>query len=33
MDVYLYICGICGVKFNLRKDMRLYYNVKYLKRI
>ncbi|XP_023599684.1 zinc finger and BTB domain-containing protein 1 isoform X1 [Myotis lucifugus] len=32
MDVHLYTCGICGAKFNLRKDMRSHYNAKHLKR-
>ncbi|XP_030069811.1 zinc finger and BTB domain-containing protein 1 [Microcaecilia unicolor] len=33
MDVHLYTCGVCGAKFNLRKDMRSHYNSKHLKRI
>ncbi|XP_043930315.1 zinc finger and BTB domain-containing protein 1 [Protopterus annectens] len=33
MDSHLYVCGVCGAKFNLRKDMRHHYNVKHLKRI
>ncbi|NXK17913.1 ZBTB1 protein, partial [Arenaria interpres] len=32
MDVHLYTCGVCGAKFNLRKDMRSHYNAKHLKR-
>ncbi|XP_015281535.1 PREDICTED: zinc finger and BTB domain-containing protein 1 [Gekko japonicus] len=32
MDVHLYTCGVCGAKFNLRKDMRSHYNTKHLKR-
>ncbi|XP_005986447.1 zinc finger and BTB domain-containing protein 1 [Latimeria chalumnae] len=32
MDVHLYICGVCGAKFSLRKDMRSHYNAKHLKR-
>lgn len=32
MDIHLYTCGICGAKFNLRKDMRSHYNAKHLKR-
>lgn len=33
MDVHLYICGVCGEKFRLRKDMRSHYNSKHTKRI
>ncbi|KAF7645367.1 hypothetical protein LDENG_00205560 [Lucifuga dentata] len=33
MDVHLYICGICGEKFRLRKDMRSHYNSKHTKRL
>ncbi|MGH0189436.1 UNVERIFIED_CONTAM: hypothetical protein FKN15_035887, partial [Acipenser sinensis] len=29
MDVHLYICGVCGEKFRLRKDMRIHYNSKH----
>lgn len=32
MDVHLYICGVCGEKFRLRKDMRSHYNSKHTKR-
>lgn len=32
MDVHLYICGVCGEKFRLRKDMRSHYNSKHNKR-
>ncbi|XP_078516433.1 zinc finger and BTB domain-containing protein 1 [Lissotriton helveticus] len=32
MDVHLYTCGVCGAKFNLRKDMRSHYNLKHFKR-
>ncbi|XP_076873715.1 zinc finger and BTB domain-containing protein 1 [Brachyhypopomus gauderio] len=32
MDVHLYICGVCGEKFRLRKDMRSHYNLKHTKR-
>lgn len=32
MDVHLYICGLCGEKFRLRKDMRSHYNLKHTKR-
>ncbi|KAM9294206.1 zinc finger and BTB domain-containing protein 1 [Gastrophryne carolinensis] len=32
MDVHLYTCGVCGAKFNLRKDMRAHYNSKHFKR-
>ncbi|XP_069494315.1 zinc finger and BTB domain-containing protein 1 [Ambystoma mexicanum] len=32
MDVHLYTCGVCGAKFNLRKDMRSHYNAKHFKR-
>ena len=30
MDVHLYMCGICGEKFNLMKDMRSHYNAIHL---
>lgn len=33
MDVHLYICGVCGEKFRLRKDMRSHYNSKHTKRL
>ncbi|XP_028460497.1 zinc finger and BTB domain-containing protein 1 [Perca flavescens] len=33
MDVHLYICGVCGEKFRLRKDMRSHYNAKHTKRL
>ncbi|CAL8315644.1 unnamed protein product [Merluccius merluccius] len=33
MDVHLYICGVCGEKFRLRKDMRGHYNSKHTKRL
>ncbi|MBN3326214.1 ZBTB1 protein, partial [Atractosteus spatula] len=33
MDVHLYICGVCGEKFRLRKDMRSHYNSKHAKKI
>ncbi|KAL0965088.1 hypothetical protein UPYG_G00276630 [Umbra pygmaea] len=33
MDVHLYICGVCGEKFRLRKDMRSHYNSKHTKRM
>lgn len=26
MDAHLYVCGVCGDKFRLRKDMRSHYN-------
>ncbi|KAM4664431.1 zinc finger and BTB domain-containing protein 1 [Discoglossus pictus] len=32
MDVHLYTCGVCGAKFNLRKDMRSHYNSKHFKK-
>ncbi|XP_053553250.1 zinc finger and BTB domain-containing protein 1 [Bombina bombina] len=32
MDVHLYTCGVCGAKFNLRKDMRAHYNSKHFKK-
>ncbi|XP_039597246.1 zinc finger and BTB domain-containing protein 1 [Polypterus senegalus] len=32
MDVHLYICGVCGEKFRLRKDMRSHYNTKHTKK-
>ncbi|KAM4690825.1 zinc finger and BTB domain-containing protein 1 [Rhinophrynus dorsalis] len=32
MDIHLYTCGVCGAKFNLRKDMRLHYNSKHFKK-
>uniref|UniRef100_A0A8C5QQ69 Zinc finger and BTB domain containing 1 n=1 Tax=Leptobrachium leishanense TaxID=445787 RepID=A0A8C5QQ69_9ANUR len=32
MDVHLYTCGVCGAKFNLRKDMRSHYNAKHFKK-
>ncbi|XP_056283949.1 zinc finger and BTB domain-containing protein 1 [Pseudoliparis swirei] len=33
MDVHLYVCGVCGEKFRLRKDMRSHYNSKHTKRL
>lgn len=33
MDVHLYICGVCGEKFRLRKDMRSHYNSRHTKRL
>ncbi|KAM4529470.1 zinc finger and BTB domain-containing protein 1 isoform 1-T2 [Fundulus diaphanus] len=33
MDVHLYICGVCGEKFRLRKDMRSHYNSKHTERL
>lgn len=33
MDVHLYICGVCGEKFRLRKDMRSHYNSKHTKKL
>ncbi|KAM9354520.1 zinc finger and BTB domain-containing protein 1 [Pholidichthys leucotaenia] len=33
MDVHLYVCGVCGEKFRLRKDMRSHYNAKHTKRL
>ncbi|XP_061559854.1 zinc finger and BTB domain-containing protein 1 [Phycodurus eques] len=33
MDVHLYVCGVCGDKFRLRKDMRTHYNLKHAKRL
>lgn len=33
MDVHLYICGVCGEKFRLRKDMRSHYNSKHTRRL
>ncbi|KAG7272628.1 hypothetical protein CRUP_033137 [Coryphaenoides rupestris] len=33
MDIHLYICGVCGEKFRLRKDMRGHYNSKHTKRL
>ncbi|KAM9840490.1 zinc finger and BTB domain-containing protein 1 [Aulostomus maculatus] len=33
MDIHLYICGVCGEKFRLRKDMRSHYNSKHTKRL
>ncbi|XP_034721478.1 zinc finger and BTB domain-containing protein 1 [Etheostoma cragini] len=33
MDVHLYICGVCGEKFRLRKDMRSHYNAKHTRRL
>ncbi|KAM4014095.1 zinc finger and BTB domain-containing protein 1 [Anomaloglossus baeobatrachus] len=32
MDIHLYTCGVCGAKFNLRKDMRAHYNAKHFKK-
>ncbi|XP_044127873.1 zinc finger and BTB domain-containing protein 1 [Bufo gargarizans] len=32
MDIHLYTCGVCGAKFNLRKDMRAHYNSKHFKK-
>ncbi|OCT68468.1 zinc finger and BTB domain-containing protein 1 [Xenopus laevis] len=32
MDIHLYTCGVCGAKFNLRKDMRSHYNSKHFKK-
>ncbi|XP_073466391.1 zinc finger and BTB domain-containing protein 1 [Aquarana catesbeiana] len=32
MDTHLYTCGVCGAKFNLRKDMRAHYNSKHFKK-
>ncbi|CAH2328683.1 zinc finger and BTB domain-containing 1 isoform X1 [Pelobates cultripes] len=32
MDIHLYTCGVCGAKFNLRKDMRFHYNSKHFKK-
>ncbi|KAM9778894.1 zinc finger and BTB domain-containing protein 1 [Syngnathus typhle] len=33
MDVHLYVCGVCGDKFRLRKDMRTHYNLQHTKRL
>lgn len=33
MDVHLYICGVCGEKFRLRKDMRSHYNSRHTRRL
>ncbi|KAG9481255.1 hypothetical protein GDO78_010470 [Eleutherodactylus coqui] len=33
MDIHLYTCGVCGAKFNLRKDMRSHYNSKHFKKV
>ncbi|XP_056400901.1 zinc finger and BTB domain-containing protein 1 [Hyla sarda] len=33
MDTHLYNCGVCGAKFNLRKDMRAHYNAKHFKKV
>nr|XP_057927668.1 zinc finger and BTB domain-containing protein 1 [Doryrhamphus excisus]XP_057927677.1 zinc finger and BTB domain-containing protein 1 [Doryrhamphus excisus] len=33
MDVHLYVCGVCGQKFRLRKDMRSHYNLKHARRL
>ncbi|XP_028296497.1 zinc finger and BTB domain-containing protein 1 [Gouania willdenowi] len=33
MDVHLYICGVCGEKFRLRKDMRSHYNNTHTRRL
>ncbi|XP_061901179.1 zinc finger and BTB domain-containing protein 1 [Entelurus aequoreus] len=33
MDVHLYMCGVCGQKFRLRKDMRSHYNQKHGRRL
>lgn len=33
MDVHLYVCGVCGEKFRLRKDMRSHYNSTHTKRL
>ncbi|KAG8449347.1 hypothetical protein GDO86_016119 [Hymenochirus boettgeri] len=32
MDIHLYTCGVCGAKFNLRKDMRSHYNSKHFRK-
>uniref|UniRef100_H3CGS5 Zinc finger and BTB domain containing 1 n=1 Tax=Tetraodon nigroviridis TaxID=99883 RepID=H3CGS5_TETNG len=33
MDVHLYVCGVCGEKFRLRKDMRSHYNSRHARRL
>ncbi|XP_051908765.1 zinc finger and BTB domain-containing protein 1 [Hippocampus zosterae] len=33
MDVHLYVCGVCGDKFRLRKDMRTHYNLQHTRRL
>ncbi|KAM9703348.1 zinc finger and BTB domain-containing protein 1 [Menidia menidia] len=33
MDVHLYVCGVCGEKFRLRKDMRSHYISNHTKRL
>lgn len=33
MDVHLYVCGVCGEKFRLRKDMRSHYNSSHARRL